>query len=172
MPLGGSVSVAQTVARRYRALGGTLHFGSKVEKILVEGGRAVGIRLASGTEHRADAVISAADGRTTTFGMLDGRFASPKIRRAYAEWKVYPPLVQVMQAWYTSNYDYWSTLHRDQRADAAEKQRVAELTICHAVQLLCRDDGKKFRSFAPSVGEGVASPEFHDDASPRLESSG
>jgi phytoene dehydrogenase-like protein len=79
-PLGGSIKVAQTVAKRYRALGGTFHFDSRVEKILVEHNRAVGIRLADGSEHRADAVISAADGRTTIFEMLDGDYADAKIR--------------------------------------------------------------------------------------------
>ena len=38
---------------------------TRVEKILVEGDRAVGVRLADGTERRAGRVISAADGYTT-----------------------------------------------------------------------------------------------------------
>ncbi len=95
-PLGGSVAVAQTVARRYRALGGELRCRARVTKILVEHGRAVGVRLADGTEHRADAVISAGDGRTALFDLLDGAYTTPELRRAYAEWKVYPPLIQVM----------------------------------------------------------------------------
>lgn len=179
-PLGGSIRVAQTVAKRYRGLGGTLHFGAKVDKILVENDRAVGVRLSDGSEHRADAVVSAADGRTAIFGMLEGKYTSPELRRAYAEWKVYPPLIQVMlgvardlsgephhvifdlpcsvliagearkmldvlhychdpsmaphgksvvQVWYTSNYDYWSALRPDEAAYAAEKRRVADVTL-------------------------------------------
>ena len=293
-PLGGSIAVAQTVARRYRGLGGTIHFKSRVDKILVERDRAVGVRLADGSEHRADAVISAGDGRTAIFDLLDGIYTSPELRRAYAEWTVYPPLIQVMlgvardlsgeprhvifdvpspvliagqartrldvlhyghdpsmappgksvvQVWYTSNHDYWSALRRDDDAYAAEKRRVADLSIaeldrrwpgfaeqvevadvatpvtyarytgnwqgspdgwcvttknagaelpkrlpglrrfylagqwtipfsgvpgaaltgCHAVQLLCKDDRKKFQRPAPPAVEPVASPEFHDD---------
>ncbi|HEY3352117.1 MAG TPA: NAD(P)/FAD-dependent oxidoreductase [Polyangia bacterium] len=193
-PLGGSIKVAQTVAKHYRGLGGTIHFNSRVAKILVEHDRAVGIRLADGSEHRADAVIAAADGRTAIFDLLEGRYASPEIRRAYAEWKVYPPLIQVMlgvardlsaeprhvifdlprpllvagqartkldvlhyshdpsmappgksvaQVWYTSNYDYWSTLRQDEAAYAAEKRRVADLTITEL--------DRRWPGFAPQV---------------------
>ncbi|MBI3206612.1 MAG: NAD(P)/FAD-dependent oxidoreductase [Myxococcales bacterium] len=293
-PLGGSIRVAQTVAKRYRSLGGAIHFGSKVEKILVEDDRAVGIRLSDGSEHRAEAVISAADGRTAIFEMLGGKYAGPELRRTYAEWKVYPPLVQVMlgvasdlsgephhlifdlpnpilvagqartkldvlhychdpsmaphgksvvQAWYTSNYDYWSALRADQTAYSAEKRRVADLTLAeldrrwpgfaaavevvdvatpvtyarytgnwqgspdgwcmtganvgtdlpkrlpglsrfymagqwthpfsgvpgaaasgrHAIQLLCKDDRKKFHTATPPTIEAVTHPEFHDE---------
>ncbi len=95
-PLGGAIAVAQTVARRYRSLGGTLRTRARVKEILVERHRAVGVRLEDGSEHRAGAVISAADGRATIFELLGGAYASPELRRAYAEWQVYPPLIQVM----------------------------------------------------------------------------
>jgi phytoene dehydrogenase-like protein len=49
----------------------------------VENDRAVGVRLADGTEHRADTVISAADGRATTFDMLGGAYVNDKIRSYY-----------------------------------------------------------------------------------------
>lgn len=35
----------------------------------------------------------------------------------------------MVQVWYTSNHDYWSTLHQDEEAYAAEKQRVADLSV-------------------------------------------
>ena len=34
---------------------------------------------------------------------------------------------------------------------------------CHAVQLLCKDDRKKFERHAARGVEPVSSPEFHDD---------
>ncbi len=70
-PVGGSLELARAVERRYLALGGEIHYKSRVVKILVEadpsgrGDRAVGVRLADGSEHRSDIVISAADGHTT-----------------------------------------------------------------------------------------------------------
>lgn len=95
-PLGGSIAFAQTIARRYKSLGGNLRCRARVKEILVERDRAVGVRLEDGSELRAGAVLSAADGRRTIFEMLGGVYASPELRRAYAEWRVYPPLVQVM----------------------------------------------------------------------------
>jgi hypothetical protein len=42
----------------------------------VKDDNAVGARLADGSEHRRDIVISAADGRTTILDMLDGEYIS------------------------------------------------------------------------------------------------
>ena len=83
-PTGGSRAFAQSIADRYTALGGELHYRSRVTKIIVEGDRAVGVRLADGTEHRADTIISAADGHTTIFGMLEGGYLDDAIRAFYA----------------------------------------------------------------------------------------
>jgi phytoene dehydrogenase-like protein len=94
-PIGGSLAFAQAIEQRYRELGGEISYGARVDKILVDGDRAVGVRLADGSEHRADDVVSAADGHTTIFGLLDGRYASPAIRRAYRTQPILRPLVQV-----------------------------------------------------------------------------
>lgn len=71
-PVGGSLKFARAIEKQYRDLGGEVRYKSRVEKILVEDDWAVGVRLSDGTEHHADLVISAADGRTTIFEMLDG----------------------------------------------------------------------------------------------------
>lgn len=84
-PVGGSLKFALSIERRYKALGGGIAYNSKVEKILAEGGRAVGVRLADGSEHRADVVISDADGRKTIMEMLEGRFVDGKVRQACGE---------------------------------------------------------------------------------------
>lgn len=83
-PAGGSLEFARSIAQRYTALGGEIHYRAKVDKILVENTCAVGVRLTDGTEHRADAVISNADGRTTIFDMLEGRYTTERIRTYYA----------------------------------------------------------------------------------------
>ena len=83
------------LAKRYRDLGGEIHYDSRVEKILVENDKAVGIRLTDGSEHRAGRVVSAADGYTTIFKMLDGKYADEKTREPYEKWPVFPPLLFV-----------------------------------------------------------------------------
>jgi phytoene dehydrogenase-like protein len=79
-PMGGSLAFARSIAARLGALGGAIHYRAPVEKILVADDRAVGVRLADGAEHRADIVISAADGRATVFDMLGGEYADDRIR--------------------------------------------------------------------------------------------
>jgi phytoene desaturase len=90
---GGSLALSDALAGRYQNLGGELTCGATVEKILVEQDRAVGVRLADGSEHRADIVISAADGYSTIFQMLGGRYIDQKIRSLYGTWPVSPALL-------------------------------------------------------------------------------
>lgn len=92
-PVGGSLSFARNIERRYLALGGRIRYRSRVEKILVRDGRAIGLRLADGTEVTGDDVISAADGHATLFEMLDGAYVSPRLRRIYETFPLFPSSV-------------------------------------------------------------------------------
>lgn len=92
-PLGGSLPFARTIERRYLDLGGEVTYKARVEKVLVRDGKAIGIRLSDGTEHFADIVISAADGHTTIFDMLEGKYMDGKIRQYYTDLPLFPPLV-------------------------------------------------------------------------------
>jgi phytoene dehydrogenase-like protein len=100
-PLGGSLPFVHNIEKRFLDLGGQIRYSSRVSQILVDEGvggaaRAVGVRLADGTEHRADVVISAADGRTTIFDMLGGRFADDVVRKPYEGGMTpYAPLLYV-----------------------------------------------------------------------------
>jgi phytoene dehydrogenase-like protein len=43
--VGASMEFARAIEKRYLELGGQIHYGAQVERILVENGRAVGVRL-------------------------------------------------------------------------------------------------------------------------------
>jgi phytoene dehydrogenase-like protein len=94
-PLGGSLAFSQAIERRYLDLGGEIRYKSRVEEILVENDQAVGVRLANGTEQRADVVISAADGHATIFDMLAGKYADDRVRGYYDELPIFRPMIQV-----------------------------------------------------------------------------
>ena len=94
-PYGGSAGLIRSVEERYRKLGGTIRFNSRVKKILTETNKAVGILLEDGTEHRGDFIISAADGHSTIFDWLDGKYVNKKLRRIYDTFRPFPPLVYV-----------------------------------------------------------------------------
>jgi phytoene dehydrogenase-like protein len=83
-PKGGSIAFAHAIERRFRELGGEVRYQARVQSILVENDRAVGVKLADGSELRADVVVSNANGHATIFEMLGGRYTSPAIRSYYA----------------------------------------------------------------------------------------
>lgn len=94
-PVGGSLPMSEALEKRFRELGGEITYNSKVTKILTENGKATGIRLEDGTEHRAGRVISAADGHATLFDMLENKFGDESSRRPYEKWLLFPPLVYI-----------------------------------------------------------------------------
>ncbi|MBN1507300.1 MAG: NAD(P)/FAD-dependent oxidoreductase [Sedimentisphaerales bacterium] len=94
-PEGGSLEFSRRIERRYLDLGGEIHYRSPVREILVENDRAVGVRLADGSEHRADIIISAADGHATIFDLVRGRYINKKIRGYYDKLALFPPLIHV-----------------------------------------------------------------------------
>ena len=96
VPLGGSQDVVNRMAENVQKLGGEIRCNSRVTDLIIESDHAVGVRLADGTEHRADTVVWAADGHTVIFDILGGRYLDGRIRRMYGEWIPVLPLVHVM----------------------------------------------------------------------------
>jgi phytoene dehydrogenase-like protein len=86
---------ARGIEKRYLELGGRIHYKSKVREITVEAGRATGIRLEDGSVSEADFIISAADGYSTFFKMLDGRYLDDETRALYGSGRTSFTSVQV-----------------------------------------------------------------------------
>lgn len=82
-PAGGSLAFAQAIERRYISLGGQIHYGAQVERILTDHDRVTGVRLYDDSIHLADIVVSAADGRGTLFDMLDGAHIDRSLANVY-----------------------------------------------------------------------------------------
>jgi beta-carotene ketolase (CrtO type) len=83
---GGMHQVSHALAHVLEAHGGEIRTGAKVEEILVEGGRAVGVRLAGGETVRCEGVIaSGTDPRHLVLDLLGerhvGREIADKVRR-------------------------------------------------------------------------------------------
>jgi phytoene dehydrogenase-like protein len=84
-PVGGSRVFAKNIERRYVELGGKVSYRSRVVRIIVEDGQAKGVVLEDGSERRADIVVSAADGRSTIYDMLRGKYLNERIRGYYED---------------------------------------------------------------------------------------
>ena len=93
--IGGSLPLARRMTEKFLGLGGIVSTNRKVEKIIVENNNAVGVKLYDRPEIKADYVISAADGHSTIFEMLEGKYLDEKITNAYGTWDVFDPIVQV-----------------------------------------------------------------------------
>jgi phytoene dehydrogenase-like protein len=98
-PLGGSLKFAQMIESKYKALGGKIHYGKKVEEIVTrEIGNeheAYGVKIEDKCTHEADLVISAADGYDTVFRMLGGNFLDESIRNIYEDYTPFSSFIQV-----------------------------------------------------------------------------
>ena len=93
--IGGAQSLIRLIEEKIARLGGKIRFNARVERVLVENDTAVGVGLEGGERVMADWVISAADGRTTIFEMLDGKYVDEETRKRYAERELFASYLQV-----------------------------------------------------------------------------
>ncbi len=73
LPRGGMGAVADAMASAARASGAQIRLDAPVASILLNGDRVSGVRLASGEELAAGAVVSGVDPKTTLLGLLGAR---------------------------------------------------------------------------------------------------
>ena len=92
---GGSFPLAQRMVEKYQSLGGKISYKKKVDQVIVINNTAKGVFLTDGSIKTADYVISAADGFSTIYKMLEGKYISKEIEHAYNNWELFTPLVQV-----------------------------------------------------------------------------
>ncbi len=93
-PLGGSARFARKIADRYESLGGKIHFGKEIQKILVEDHVAKGLLVKDAGAVFSDIIISAADWHFTVFKALEGKYVNRNILELYAlrRLDVYPSI--------------------------------------------------------------------------------
>jgi phytoene desaturase len=81
--LGGTGAIVAALGRLFEELGGKIHLKAEIKEILVEGRQVAGIRLADGSLHRANAVVSNADVAFTYKNLIPAQF-----RRKYTDRKL------------------------------------------------------------------------------------
>jgi phytoene dehydrogenase-like protein len=138
---GGSRALAQAITDRYVGLGGTLRYNTPVVSVMVENGRAVGVCCADGTSVPATAVVSCADGHTTIFKMLGGRFVDKDILFAYHTCETFPALIQISLGIDTTFPEAPHTLNlplpRPLKVDDTTRHSRIEVTIYSSNSGLC-----------------------------------
>ena len=95
MPRGGFGKLAEGLAEMFQELGGTLETEAEVTRVLVEGGRAVGIETADGRQFRARAVVCASDAKRLFLEQLPSDVVPRKLRERLPGMKTSPAFFQV-----------------------------------------------------------------------------
>ena len=69
--MGGTGQIVKGMGQAFEEIGGRITLNADVDKIVVENGRALGIRLRDGSLHKADVVVSNADVASTYLHLID-----------------------------------------------------------------------------------------------------
>lgn len=82
-PVGGSLSFAHNIEKKYLSLGGKIKYGEKVKEVIIENNKAIGIKLSDGSVHYAEYIISTIDGYSTIFNLLKGNYSNDEIKNLF-----------------------------------------------------------------------------------------
>jgi phytoene dehydrogenase-like protein len=148
MPLvqGGNANTVKAFETLIRDAGGELQTGADVVEVLVDNGRAVGVRLADGSEHRAGEVICNVTPTQLYGRLLDAKHVPPDLAALGRRWRYGKGNMQIHLAlseaprWPNQALDRVAYLHLTAGPDAIsravnESERgllPAEPTICVA----------------------------------------
>lgn len=92
-PEGGTAAFRDALVDTFARLGGRSVLHATVDEILVDRGRASGVRLDDGTLLAADAVISTSSTPETVLRLLAGRYDAQATRERIERWKLFQPIV-------------------------------------------------------------------------------
>jgi phytoene dehydrogenase-like protein len=138
---GGSLAFSQAIADRYTRLGGTFRFNTQIASIQVDNHRATGVHCTDGKFLPASAVVSCADGRTTIFKMLGGRYLNKGLRKLYDKGDLFPALIQasfgINSAYLDAPQTLTLLLAQPLAVDNRTKHTRLEVTVFNADAGLC-----------------------------------
>ncbi|MDF2987894.1 MAG: dependent oxidoreductase [Eubacterium sp.] len=93
-PLGGAYDVISRMEKLYKELGGTIHFSSRVDKIIVENGKATGLEV-KGRLHSAESVVAACDLYDVLQNMLGRKYSHKQLDPLLESAELFQPLLLV-----------------------------------------------------------------------------
>jgi phytoene dehydrogenase-like protein len=81
VPQGGAAAIVHTLAKILDAAGGSIRLGTRVERVIVEGGRAVAVALEGGEELRTRAVLANTAAPTLFVNLIEERWIPGRVLR-------------------------------------------------------------------------------------------
>src|SRR5215472_466818 len=86
-PVGGSIALPEALARVIQACGGEIRTDSEVKRIIIEGGRAVGVVTADGAEYRAARAVVSTIHIKHLPGIVGAKALGEKFVRGLEHWR-------------------------------------------------------------------------------------
>jgi all-trans-retinol 13,14-reductase len=141
-PRGGGHAIVDAFVKQLRAHGGEIFLASEVTRILVENGRAIGVRLADGSEARADVVVANTDPGVTWGRLVDPEHLSARLRRRVARLRYSVSTISLFLAvdmdlraagldsgniWYSRTPDIDASYAFAERADISDIEEIPGL---------------------------------------------
>jgi phytoene dehydrogenase-like protein len=156
---GGTGAVSEAIAADAREHGADIRTGARVGRILVEGGRAVGVALTDGTELHAKAVISNAHPKITFCELVDTKELPSDFLRAIDRYKTRSGTVKVNLA--LGELPQFVGLAPEDSMTAAR----SFIQLCDSMEYLERafDDAKYGKPSTAPYSDGVL-PTLVDDS--------
>jgi phytoene dehydrogenase-like protein len=157
---GGMGALCDAIATAARGFGAEIRTDAPVASITVEAGRATGVRLESGEELAAKAVVSSADPRTTFTGLLDPRTLGTKLLQHVASIKYQGSGLRIHLA--LSGLPQFTSLAGDSGSDSSA-QLGAPIQIAPSLDYIERAyDCSKFGRFSDSPFLDILIPSVLD----------
>jgi len=156
---GGTGAVSRAIADDALEHGAQIRTGARVIRILVEAGRAVGVALADGSEHRAPLIVSNAHPQVTFRELVEERHLPDDFRAAIERYKSRSGTVKVNLA--LGEAPAFPGLSSEEAGLAAR----SFIQLCHSMEYLERafDDAKYGRPSQAPYSDGVL-PTMADDS--------
>lgn len=90
VPAGGSLAMTERIEERFKKMGGRLYCSSAVKRIVIEGNRALGIKLENNEMIPAEYVICATDTMEMFDNIIGRKYMNKKWRSCYNDEQNYP----------------------------------------------------------------------------------
>lgn len=128
-PMGGAYDVIARMEKLYSDLGGKINFSSRVDKIIVNGGKANALEV-KGLVHQADAIVAACDMYDVLKNMLGGEYRHRQLDTLLESAELFSPLLLVS---FGLNRKF--NLPFSQYFECPEGIRINSEEVCHFLNL-------------------------------------
>lgn len=176
--IGGMGALSRALAAAAQDFGAEIRTGAEAGEVLIEGGRAVGVRMSDGSTHRASVVVSNADPHRTFEGLVPSGAIPADFMERVSAWRTEGCVVKVNLALselpdfaaypgtgpgpqhagtieISPSIDYLERAHADAKGGAYSTSPFMEVYIQSAVDPSVTNNGhvlSAFTQFAPQLG--------------------